>query len=165
MAKAYLGLGTNLGNRRKQLLNTINHLSEKAGNISAFSDFYKTTPWGYLSPHPYLNAAVRLETSLSPYELLAVTQQIERELGRTIKSENRHYADRTIDIDMLMYDECILQTPDLVLPHPLLHQRLFVLQPLAEIAPDLLHPIFHKTITALYHNLLVNEVESVTVIE
>ena len=154
MAKAYLGLGTNLGNRRKQLLNTINHLTEKAGNITAFSDFHETTPWGYQSLHPYLNATVQLETSLSPHELLAITQQIERELGRTTKSKDRQYTDRTIDIDILMYDELILQTPDLVLPHPLLHQRLFVLQPLAEIAPDLQHPIFHKSIAALYHNIL-----------
>ena len=154
MAKAYLGLGTNLGNRRKQLLNTINHLTEKAGNITAFSDFYETAPWGYQSLHPYLNATVQLETSLSPHELLAITQQIERELGRTAKSKDRQYTDRTIDIDILMYDELILQTPDLVLPHPLLHQRLFVLQPLAEIAPDLQHPIFHKSIAALYHNIL-----------
>ena len=164
MAKVYLGLGTNLGNRRTQLLHTINHLTEKAGNITAFSDFYETTPCGYLSPYPYLNAAVCLETSLFPHELLAITQQIERELGRTAKSKDRQYTDRTIDIDILMYDEQILQTPDLVLPHPLLHQRLFVLQPLTEIAPDLLHPIYNKTITELYLSLLANEMNPVTVL-
>ena len=157
MANAYLGLGTNLGNRRKLLLITIKHLSEKAGVISAVSDFYETAPWGYLSPHPYLNAVVQLDTSLYPHELLTVTQQIESELGRTTKSKDRQYADRTIDIDILMYDEQILQTPDLVLPHPLLHQRLFVLQPLAEIAPHLLHPALNKTIAELYHNHLANK--------
>ena len=154
MANAYLGLGTNLGNRRKLLFATIKHLSEKAGTISAVSDFYETAPWGYLSPHPYLNAAVQLDTLLSPHELLTVTQQIESELGRTTKSKDCQYADRTIDIDMLLYDERILQAPDLVLPHPLLHQRLFVLQPLAEIASYILHPVLNKTIAALYHNLL-----------
>ena len=154
MAKVYFGLGANLGDRRKQLFIAINQLAKKAGNIPTFSDFYETASWGYQSPHLFLNAAVQFETSLSPYELLAVTQQIERELGRTIKSKNRHYADRTIDIDMLMYGDLILQTPELVLPHPLMHQRLFVLQPLAEIAPNLLHPVLNKTIIELYHSLL-----------
>ena len=154
MAIAYLGLGSNLGNKREQLLNTIKRLTEKAGIIPAFSDFYETTPWGYPSPHTYLNVAVQIETSLSPHELLAVTQQIERELGRTVKSNNQNYADRSIDIDILMYGELILQTPDLVLPHPLMHQRLFVLQPLAEIAPNLLHPVLNKTVAELYDNLL-----------
>ena len=152
MAIAFLGLGANLGNRRKQLLSTIKHLSEKAGRITAFSDFYETVPWGYQSPHAFLNAVVKLETSFSPHELLIATQQIECELGRTAKSEDRHYVDRTIDIDILLYDELILQTPDLVLPHPLMHERLFVLQPLAEIAPDLRHPVINKTITELLQN-------------
>ena len=156
MAIVFLGLGANLGNRRNQLLSAIKHLTEKAGNIPVFSDFYETTPWGYLSSHPYLNAAIQLETSLSPYELLTVTQQIERELGRTTKSKGRHYTDRSIDIDILLYDELILQTPDLILPHPLMHARLFVLQPLAEIASNLLHPVFNKTIAELYHNLKYN---------
>ena len=156
MAIAYLGLGANLENKQNQLLFAIQQLTEKAGNIPAFSDFYETTPWGYQSPYLFLNAAVQLETSLSPHELLNATQQIERALGRTTKSKGRHYADRSIDIDILLYDELILQTPDLVLPHPLLHERLFVLQPLAEIAPDLLHPVFKKTMATLYNNLKYN---------
>jgi 2-amino-4-hydroxy-6-hydroxymethyldihydropteridine diphosphokinase len=149
VANAYLGLGSNLGDRRKQLLAAIEHLTEMAGNIPVSSGFYETAPWGSQSPYPFLNAAVQLETSLSPHELLAVTQQIECELGRTGKSIDRHYADRTIDIDILMYDELILQTPELMLPHPLMHQRPFVLQPLAEIAPNLLHPVLNKTIEEL----------------
>jgi len=156
VANAYLGLGSNLGNRRKQLLTAIERLSEKAGNILAFSDFYETDPCGYQSVHPFLNAAVHVETSLSPYELLAVTQQIERELGRTAKSKDRQYADRTMDIDILMYDEMILQNPDLVLPHPLMHERLFVLQPLAGIAPNLLHPVLNKSILDIIFNCVNN---------
>ena len=156
MAIVYLGLGANLGNKQKQLRNAIKHLSEKAGKISAFSDFYETMPWGYQSSFPYLNTTVQLETALSPVELLTVTQQIERKMGRTAKSKDRNYADRTIDIDMLIYDKAILKTPDLILPHPLMHQRLFVLQPLAEIAPYLLHPVFKKTITALCNELKYN---------
>jgi len=154
MAISYLGLGSNLGNRQTQLTGALALLGARAGIISAISDFNETTPWGYQSPHPYLNAAIQLETSLSPHELLATTRQIERELGRTVKSNNQNYADRTIDIDILMYGELILQTPDLVLPHPLMHRRLFVLQPLAEIAPNLLHPVLNKTVAELYDNLL-----------
>ena len=160
VAIVFLGLGANLGNRRKQLLITIKHLSEKAGSITAFSNFHETVPWGYQSPHPFLNAAVKLETSLSPHELLIATQQIERKVGRTAKSTDQYYSDRTIDIDILLYDELILQTPDLVLPHPLMHERLFVLQPLAEIAPNICHPVLNKTIAELYHSLCQTNEES-----
>ena len=153
MANVYLGLGANLGNKRKQLITATALLAEKAGDIPVLSGFHETVPWGYQSPHPFLNIALRLETSLSPYELLALTQQIERELGRSSTNKDRPYADRTIDIDILLYDKVILQTPDLVLPHPLMHQRLFVLQPLSEIAPNLAHPVFGKTITELYQAL------------
>ena len=154
MSTAYLSLGANLGNKRQQLLNAITRLTEMAGNIPAISDFYETTPWGYSSPNSFLNAAVQLETLLSPIELLTVTQQIEHELGRTTKSNDHIYTDRTIDIDILMYGELILQSPDLILPHPFMRQRLFVLQPLAEIAPNLLHPVFNKTIAVLYNEIL-----------
>ena len=153
MAIAYLGLGANLGNRLFQLNAAITRLSEIAGNISAISDFYETASWGFESPHQFLNAVIQIETSLSPYELLTTTQQIEYRLGRISKSRNLQYADRTIDIDILMYDNLILQTLDLVLPHPLMHKRLFVLQPLAEIAPNLIHPVFNKTITELTANI------------
>ena len=154
MANAYLGLGSNLGDKRKQLITATTLLAERAGNILAFSGFYETSPWGYQSAHSFLNRVVCMETSLSPHELLVAAQQIERELGRTAKSINQSYTDRPIDIDILLYDQVTLHTPDLVLPHPLMHKRLFVLQPLSEIAPDLIHPIFHKTVAELYRALL-----------
>ena len=149
MANAYLGLGSNLGNKQQQLNVAITRLTEIVGNISAISDFYETTSWGYESPNPFLNAAIQIETSLSPHELLTTIQQIEHGLGRISKSQDQQYTDRLIDIDMLMYDNLILQTPDLILPHSLMHERLFVLQPLSEIAPNLIHPVFNKTITEL----------------
>ena len=140
-----------------------------AGNILAISDFYKTAPWGFRSVHPFLNTAIHLDTSLSPQALLVVTQQIEHELGRNSKSRNLPnkevkpchveaattvaYTDRPIDIDILLYDNLILQSPDLILPHPLMHQRMFVLQPLSEIAPNLRHPVLNKTMTALCQEL------------
>jgi len=120
-----------------------------AGPIPVISDFHESPAWGFQSPNTFLNVAVQLQTQLTPHNLLAVLQQIERELGRTAQSVGLRYADRTIDIDILMYDSLILHTPDLIIPHPLMHERLFVLLPLAEIAPELLHPIFNQTIAAL----------------
>ena len=149
MVNVFLSLGSNLGDRRQQLIDAITLLSEKAGYIPAFSSFHASSPWGFSSKHPFLNIAVQIVTTLSPFELLAVTQQIERELGRTAKSNGSQYADRLIDIDILLYDDKVLQTPDLIIPHPLMHQRQFVLQPLAEIAPTQIHPVFHQTISEL----------------
>ena len=146
---AYLGIGSNLGNRLQQLNVAITRLAEIAGNILAISDFYETTSWGYESPNQFLNAAIQIETSLSPHALLSTIQQIEHEMGRMSKSQDLQYTDRPIDIDILMYDNLILQTPDLVLPHPLMHERLFVLQPLSEIAPNLIHPVLKKMIEEL----------------
>ena len=154
MDSVYLGLGANLGDKQKQLMTAITLLTERVGNIFMLSGFYETESWGYQSAYSFLNMAVHLETSLSPHELLVVTQQIECALGRTAKRKNQCYIDRTIDIDILLYDTMILHTPDLVLPHPLMHKRLFVLQPLLEIAPGLIHPVFHKTVTELYQGLL-----------
>ncbi|MDR2469523.1 MAG: 2-amino-4-hydroxy-6-hydroxymethyldihydropteridine diphosphokinase, partial [Tannerella sp.] len=134
---AYLALGANLGDRHRQLTAAVTLLTERAGKVLALSGFYETAPWGYVSRHPFLNAALRLETPLQPLELLAVTQQIERELGRTDKSGVGIWHDRPIDIDILLCDRQILILPELILPHPQMHRRLFVLQPLAEIAPQL----------------------------
>ncbi|MDR2139722.1 MAG: 2-amino-4-hydroxy-6-hydroxymethyldihydropteridine diphosphokinase [Tannerella sp.] len=148
MAITYLSLGANLGDRRQQLTAAVTLLSKRAGHLLALSRFYKTAPWGYDSPHAFLNAAAQLETTLPPQELLASIQQIERDLGRTAKT-GAAYQDRLIDIDILLYDRLILEQPDLILPHPHMHRRTFVLQPLAEIAPALQHPVLKQTISAL----------------
>ena len=118
------------------------------GDVLALSGFYETEPWGFQSENTFLNAALRLETSLSPLELLKATQQIEVEMGRTQKS-NGTYHDRIIDIDILLYDDLILQTPELTLPHPLMQDRRFVMEPLLEIAPSVVHPVFKKTVVSL----------------
>lgn len=148
MAIAYLALGTNIGNKRRNMITAAALLAERVGDVLALSGFYETEPWGFQSENTFLNAALQLETSLSPLELLKATQEIEIEMGRTQKS-NGAYHDRIIDIDILLYDDLVLQTPELTLPHPLMHERLFVMEPLAEIAPNVIHPVFKKPVISL----------------
>lgn len=148
MAIAYLSLGTNIGNKRRNMVTAAALLAERVGDILALSGFYETEPWGFESKNIFLNAAVMLETSFTPQELLVATQQIETEMGRTEKSDGS-YHDRIIDIDILIYDELVMKTPELTLPHPLMHERKFVLEPLAEIAPNMKHPVMNKTISSL----------------
>ena len=148
MAIAYLALGTNIGNKRRNMITAAALLAERVGDVLALSGFYETEPWGFQSESTFLNAALQLDTSLSPLELLKATQEIEIEMGRTQKS-NGAYHDRIIDIDILLYDNLVLQTPELTLPHPLMHERLFVMEPLAEIAPNVIHPVFKKPVISL----------------
>ena len=148
MAIAYLALGTNIGNKRRNMITAAALLAERVGDVLALSGFYETEPWGFQSENTFLNAALQLETALSPLELLKATQEIEIEMGRTQKS-NGAYHDRIIDIDILLYEDLVLQTPELTLPHPLMHERLFVMGPLAEIAPNVIHPVFKKPVISL----------------
>ena len=145
MAIAYLALGTNIGNKRRNMITAAALLAERVGDVLALSGFYETEPWGFQSENTFLNAALQLDTSLSPLEFLKATQEIEIEMGRTQKS-NGAYHDRIIDIDILLYEDLVLQTPELTLPHPLMHERLFVMEPLAEIAPNVIHPVFKKPV-------------------
>ena len=150
MATVYLGLGTNLGNKEANLRTAIYKLQERIGKQVSLSSFYETAPWGFESDHSFLNAAIGLETSLSPIEILHITQEIEKELGRTKKSVNGSYSDRLIDIDILLYDTLVLQTPELTSPHPLMTERDFVMKPLIEIAGNVIHPTREKTLSELY---------------
>ena len=153
MATAYLSLGSNLGDRLRLIQEAVAALTVEAGPVTALSSLYGTEPWGFSSPHRFLNVALALETTLSPETLLAVTQRIERDLGRTHKSVDGRYADRTIDIDLLFVGDAVLDTPALTLPHPRLHLRRFVLEPLCEIAPDLCHPLLRKSVSQLLAEL------------
>ena len=152
MAIAYLGLVTNVGNKRRNMITAAALLAERVGDILALSGFYETEPWGFESENFFLNAAVKLKTSFSPLEVLQITQQIEKELGRTEKS-NGVYHDRIIDIDILLYGDEVLQIPELTLPHPLMHERKFVMDPLAEIAPFVVHPVLKERIIDLKERL------------
>mgnify|MGYP000000077298 FL=1 len=150
MATVYLGLGTNLGNKEANLRTAIYKLQERIGKQVSLSSFYETAPWGFESDHSFLNAAIGLETNLPPIEILHITQEIEKELGRTKKSVNGSYSDRLIDIDILLYDTLVLQTPELTIPHPLMTERDFVMNPLIEIAGNVIHPTRQKTLSELY---------------
>ena len=146
----YLGLGTNLGDKEQNLRMSIKKIEERIGNVVSLSAFYATAPWGFSSENSFLNAAVCLETTLLPLQVLEETQRIERELGRTEKSVNGLYADRLIDIDLLLYDDRVMDAEGLILPHPLMTERRFVMEPLSEIAPDVVHPVLHKTMKELF---------------
>ena len=133
MHTIYLSLGTNLGSREDNLERALHLLQEQVGALLRRSSVHETTPWGFESAHMFLNLCVCMATSLSPLQLLATTKQIERQLGRTRKSAHGHYADRLIDIDILLYDDAHINEPGLVIPHPHMYEREFVMMPLNEI--------------------------------
>ena len=137
MSTLYLSLGTNLGDRRQNLKSALELIGSKVGTVVSTSDIIETDPWGFESPNPFLNTVVKVETDLKPLEVLDVTQEIERQLGRATKSVNGEYHDRLIDIDILLYDDLVMDTPELTIPHPLMYERKFVMEPLAQIAPEL----------------------------
>ncbi|MBQ1972743.1 MAG: 2-amino-4-hydroxy-6-hydroxymethyldihydropteridine diphosphokinase [Paraprevotella sp.] len=166
--KLYLGLGSNQGHRLELLLRAIQLIEERIGPVQERSALYETPPWGFDSPHPFLNAVVGVHTELTPEQILFHTQCIERELGRTTKSVDGHYSDRPIDIDLLFFDSLVLEADYLLpgasapshlsLPHPLLHLRTFVLCPLADVAPHFVHPILGRTVSELLQSLPESEV-------
>lgn len=129
----YLSLGSNLGNRELTIERAIQLINTSIGRVVRRSSLYYTVPWGFSSEHEFVNAAIAVETSLSPHEVLNTIQTIERELGRTEKSVNGQYHDREIDIDILLYDNLQINDPDLKIPHPLMFSRDFVMKPLREI--------------------------------
>jgi 2-amino-4-hydroxy-6-hydroxymethyldihydropteridine diphosphokinase len=138
MATLYLSLGTNLGDRQSNLDTALTLIAREVGTIIAASDIIETEPWGFDSPNQFLNMAVKVQTNLQPLEVLRTTQEIERTLGRNHKTVNGVYHDRLIDIDILLYDNLVMNSPELTIPHPRMYQRSFVIQPLAQIAPELI---------------------------
>jgi len=140
MVTTYLSLGSNLGNREQLLRQAIAAIGEQVGSVVAQSSFIETLPWGFSSENRFLNAAIAVETALSPTALLNATQAIERQLGRTEKTVGGQYHDREVDIDILLYGQRRVHTRRLCIPHPHLAERRFVLAPLAEIAPSLKVP-------------------------
>ena len=133
MHQVYLGLGSNIGDRRQCIADAIRLISERVGVVLRQSTLIETEPWGFQSKHKFLNGVILCETGKTPREVLALTQQIERDLGRKKKSHSSRYHDRPIDIDILLYDDLTVDEPDLRIPHPLMHERDFVMIPLNEI--------------------------------
>ena len=158
MATAYIGVGSNLGDRMATLRSAVKRL-ETLGRITGVSSLFETEPVGYLEQPHFLNAVVALETSLAPGDLLRSLLGIERDLGRTRPFPN---APRTLDLDLLLVDELVLDTSELTLPHPRLHERAFVLVPLAELAPDMVHPGSGQTVRELVRALPDGGVEVYT---
>ena len=133
MHKLYISLGANLGNKEETMHRAIALINERIGSVLRTSSFIETEPWGFQSENTFLNAACLVETSLTPMQCLKETQKIERLLGRTTKSKNGEYHDRPIDLDLLLYDNLEMHTPELTLPHPHIQERDFVMIPLKEI--------------------------------
>jgi 2-amino-4-hydroxy-6-hydroxymethyldihydropteridine diphosphokinase len=146
---AYLSLGSNLGDRRANLEEAVRRLGE-IGEVKATSGYYETAPVDFTRQPDFLNIAIALETDKMPRQLLHALQEIERALGRKRASGNANVkGPRTLDIDILLFGSAIVDTPELKIPHPRMHERRFVLEPLAEIAPDLRHPVFKRTVRDL----------------
>ncbi len=132
----YLSLGANIGNKKENITNAIQRIGELIGKVERQSSLYETKPWGFSSTNNFINACVKCRTSLTPLQVLHETQVIEKELGRTEKSHKGLYHDRLIDIDILLYDDLKMDTPELTIPHPYMYQRDFVMKPLREIQED-----------------------------
>jgi 2-amino-4-hydroxy-6-hydroxymethyldihydropteridine diphosphokinase len=147
MSKVFLGLGSDLGNREANLLSAIGAVESRVGAINSVSPVYETEPFGFKGDADFLNMVISVETILSPQETLRRVLAIESEMGRK-RAESRNIS-RIIDIDILLYDDDVINDRSLNVPHPRMHERRFVLVPMNDIAPDLKHPVLGKTISEL----------------
>lgn len=149
MPTAYIALGSNLDEPRHQLLEAIRRMRLRGLQIHSIAPFVETRPVGFASEHLFLNSVVAVLTTATPAELLAQLQEIEREMGRLHKSHDGIYSDRVIDLDILLYDQRVVTTPELTIPHSRMCERAFVLQPLSHIAPELTIPTTGATVAQL----------------
>jgi 2-amino-4-hydroxy-6-hydroxymethyldihydropteridine diphosphokinase len=144
---AFLGLGTNLGDREAYLNKAIEFIRKSVGRIDSVSGIYETEPWGFQSENNFLNMVIKVHTDLKPAVLMKRLLLIEGQLGRI--RDSRQYKSRTIDIDILLYSNLIINKSTLTVPHPLMQDRKFVLVPLCDIAPEMIHPVLKKTFATL----------------
>ena len=157
MSRIYLGIGSNLGDKEQNIKTALKLVQERVGTIVIQSSICKTMPWGFHSDNIFFNAAACVDTNLTPMQVLSVIKMIEMEMGRTSKSAQGMYADRIIDLDLLFYEDQIINEVMLTVPHPLLQYRMFVLMPMTEIAPDLVHPVLKLPMRELLTRLAINE--------
>ncbi len=146
MHTAHIGIGSNLGPREESCLNAIRLLSDRGITVRKQSSMYETEPWGVKDQPRFVNMAIEIATDKTPLELLRSLKDIEKGLGR---AETAKWGPRVIDLDILFYDDLVTDEQGLQIPHPHMHEREFVLRPLAEIAPDKVHPVLKKTIREL----------------
>lgn len=150
----YLALGSNLGDKQKNIEEALDKIEERIGSITSLSAFYLTAPVGFQSENIFINCVCEVYTNINIFNIFAITKEIEKEIGRDSKSLCGAYADRKIDIDLIIAGNQVIDTPELTIPHPRFHTRSFVLDPLYEIAPDLVHPIIGRTIRELREELI-----------
>ncbi len=154
MSTAYIGIGSNLGNRRYYCLKAIELIEQSGQRISKVSSLYETEPWGVKNQPAFINMAVEIETELPPKQLLILFKKIEKRMGR---KKTVRWGPRVIDLDILLYDDLTVKDDEVVIPHPLMHRRAFVLEPLSEIAPEKVHPLLgKKMIDLLLENRRLN---------
>lgn len=155
MKTAYIGLGSNLGDSLHILQQAWKTLGDQPGiNLEVLSSPFRTEPVGMISKHRFINAAGALQTTLPPGDLLKTLLRVENLFGRTRSTGKGQYQDRILDFDLLLYDDIVLGNSDLVIPHPEVQHRLFVLYPLSEIAPEYIHPVLQRTVGDLLAELV-----------
>jgi len=150
LATVYIGMGSNIGNRESNCWDAIKRMQMKDITIKKTSSMHETEPWGLKEQPKFINMAIEAETRLSPEELLKTLKDIEKDMGR---KEGVKWGPRIIDLDILFYNDILIDMENLHIPHPLLHKRDFVLLPLFEIAPDKVHPVLKKTIRQLKEDM------------
>jgi len=143
MTTIYIGIGSNLGDREGTCLKALEELEKRGIKVTKKSSRYETEPWGVRDQPKFINMAVEADTDLSPEEVLKVIKEIERNFGRR---ETLRWGPRVVDLDILFYNDLVIDEPDLRIPHPHMHERDFVLKPLSEIAPESIHPLLKKTV-------------------
>jgi 2-amino-4-hydroxy-6-hydroxymethyldihydropteridine diphosphokinase len=152
MCKVYLGLGSNQGDRLSYIQQATQAIEQEIGTVEKSSSYYETEPWGFVAENKFINQVVKIDTGLSVTCVLKHILLIEKQMGRNRVLSEQKYSSREIDIDILFYDNQRVSLPDLEVPHPHIPRRGFVLEPMNEIAPDFVHPVYQTSIKSLLSN-------------